>query len=69
MTNSARGVMKIATDGFAAAEGITARIADTAGVKYETVKELTDVVQMDKLNADSALILLKNGDLKTVPLP
>jgi hypothetical protein len=69
MTNTNRGVMKIPTDGFGDAGAITTRIGDTAGVKYETIKELTDVVQMDKLNDDSALILLKNGDLKTVPLP
>ena len=70
MTNSARGVMKIPTEGFADAAAITARPDGlTAGVKYETIKELTDVVQMDKLNDDNALILLKSGDLKTVPLP
>lgn len=70
MTNSARGVMKIPTDGFAEASAITARPSgETAGVKYETIKELADVMQMDKLNDDNALVLLKNGDLKTVPLP
>jgi hypothetical protein len=70
MTNSARGVMKIPTEGFEKAQAITAQPnGETAGVKYETIKELTDVVQMDKLNDDNALILLKNGDLKTVQLP
>jgi hypothetical protein len=70
MTNSRRGVMKIGTDGFADAAAITARPGgDTAGVKYETVKELTDVVQMDKLDDGRALVLLGGGDLKTVPLP
>jgi hypothetical protein len=70
MTNSARGVMKIPTEGFADAEAINARPGTvTAGIKYETIKELTGVVQMDKLNDDNALILFKNGDLKTVPLP
>jgi hypothetical protein len=69
MTNTARGVMKIPTEEFATATPITARVGGTAGVKFETVKELTDVVQLDKLNDDSALLLFKNGDLKTVPLP
>jgi hypothetical protein len=70
MANSARGVMKIPTTDFAKAEPITARpSSETAGVKYETVKELTDVMQLDKLDDGHALILLKNGDLKTVPLP
>jgi hypothetical protein len=71
MSNSARGVMKIPTEDFASAKPLTAAVGGggTAGVKFETVKELTDVVQLDKLNDDHALILLKNGDLKTVPLP
>jgi len=71
MSNSARGVMKIPTEDFASAKALTDAVGGggTAGVKFETVKELTDVVQMDKLNDDHALILLKNGDLKTVPLP
>lgn len=70
VTNTARGVMKIPTDGFATAEPITTKPATIpGGVKYESIKELTDVVQMDKLNDDNAIILLKNGDLKTVPLP
>lgn len=70
VTNTNRGVMKIPTDTFATAEAITTKPATIpGGVKYESIKELTDVVQMDKLNDDHALILLKNGDLKTVPLP
>jgi hypothetical protein len=73
MANSARGVMKIPTTEFATATAITARPAgDTAGVKYETIAELKDVMQLDKLNDDSAILLVKNGtnfDLKTVPLP
>lgn len=72
MSNSARGVMKIPTDEFGTAAPITKGVAGTAGPKYETIKELTDVMQLDKLNDDSALILVKNGtslDLKTVPLP
>ncbi len=73
MANSARGVMKIPTAGVDKAEAITTRPAgDTAGVKYETIKELTDVMQLDKLNDTHAILLVKNGtafDLKTVPLP
>lgn len=69
MTNDNRGVMKIPTDEFGTVTPVTTKAAGTAGVKYETIKELTDVVQMDKLNDDNALILLKNGNLKTVPLP
>jgi len=69
VTNTSRGVMKIPTETFATAEAITTKPSVPGGVKYESVKELTDVVQMDKLDNDNALILLKSGDLKTVPLP
>jgi hypothetical protein len=69
MSNDRRGVMKIQTDEFASITPISARVEGIAGVKYETIKELTDVMQLDKLNDDHALVLLKSGDLKTVPLP
>ena len=73
MANSARGVMKIPTADFGDATAITTRPAGaTAGVKYEKIEELKDVMQLDKLNDDNALLLVKNGtafDLKTVPLP
>ncbi|MDY3560812.1 hypothetical protein R5W23_002058 [Gemmata sp. JC673] len=73
MANSARGVMKVPTEGFGKAEAITAKTAaDTAGVKYESIKELTGVEQLDKLDDGHALLLVKtaNGsDLKTIPLP
>ena len=68
MTNSSRGVMKIPTTDFASAKSLTEAVGGggTAGIKYEKIEELKDVVQMDKLNDDNALILLKNGDLKTI---
>lgn len=74
MANSARGVMKITADGFAAAEAITARPkGETAGVPYETVKELKGVQQMDKLDDTHAVILVKADDgslnLSTIVLP
>ncbi len=73
MANSARGVMKVPTEGVDKAEAITARPAgDTAGLKYESIKELANVMQLDKLDDGHALLLVKNGtlhDLKTVPLP
>jgi hypothetical protein len=71
MANSARGVMKIAAADFAGATELTTAVngGGTAGVKAETIKELTDVVQLDKLDDGHAILLLKSGDLKTVPLP
>jgi hypothetical protein len=68
IANNARGVMKVPTADFEKAPGINEKTG-VAGIKYETIKELTDVVQLDKLDAGHAVLLLKNGDLKTVPLP
>jgi hypothetical protein len=74
MTNTRHGVIKVPTEGFAKAEAITAPVrgGGTAGIKYEKITELKDVVQLDKLDAERGLILVKNGggfDLKTIPLP
>ena len=76
MANSARGVMKIPADGVGTAEAYAARPAgggQTFGVKYETVGELKDVTQLDKLDAGRALLLVQpkggSASLKTIPLP
>jgi hypothetical protein len=73
MANDRRGVMKISTDDIARKEGITERIADTAGQSYEKIGELEGVVQLDKLNETSAVILVQADggvqNLQTVPLP
>jgi hypothetical protein len=74
MANNARGVMKIGLDGIDKAEAIPEKkVGDTAGVKYETVKELEGVVQLDKLDADHALVVVEAKDkslsLKTIKLP
>ena len=75
MSNSARGVMKISTQDIARNDGITEPVKDgnTAGQPYETVKELTGVVQLDRLNDDNVVVLIQAADgtqdIKTVPLP
>jgi hypothetical protein len=73
MANSARGVMKITTDGITKNPGITEPVkTTTAGQTYETIKELEGVVQLDKLNSTHAVIVTSlNGamDLRTVTLP
>jgi hypothetical protein len=73
MANSARGVMKIPTEGFGSAEAITARPkSEKAGVEYETIADLKGVMQLDKLDDSRAIILVQAGDgfnLKTIPLP
>ncbi len=73
MANSARGVMKVTTENIGKAEGIVAKISGTAGQTYETIKGLKGVEQLAKLDAEHALILVKesNGalNLETIPLP
>jgi hypothetical protein len=74
MANSSRGVMKIPTEGIEKIEGITKPIkgGGTAGLTYETIKELKGVEHLAKLDKDSALLLIRSEgglSLDTVPLP
>jgi hypothetical protein len=72
MSNTNRGVMKFSADGLEKFDAITARIPDKAGVPYETVASLTNVVQLDKFDAQRAVVVTRTGtnlDLKTVALP
>jgi hypothetical protein len=74
MTNTRHGVIKVPTEGFGKAQPIIepVRGGGTAGIQYEKIGELKDVVQLDKLDAERALILVKTSagfDVKTVPLP
>jgi hypothetical protein len=75
LTNSARGVMKISTEGLAKNEGLTepVRGGGTAGQKYETVKDLKDVAQLDRLDDNRAVILVQAQggpmNLQTIALP
>jgi hypothetical protein len=75
MANNARGVMKIGLSGIDKADGLTQPVTGggTAGVGYEKVASLEGVVQLDKLDAEHALIVVKGKDnvmsLKTIELP
>ncbi len=78
MANTARGVMKIDLTNSSSIDGITSRIAETAGLPFETVVavgdvELDGVVQLDQLDEKHALILreIDNGvqNLLTIQLP
>lgn len=74
LSNSARGVMKVSTENIAKNEGLTTPVTGggTAGQSYETVKDLEGVTQLDRLNNNNAVVLVKSGnslDLRTVPLP
>lgn len=74
MANSARGLMKITTEGIDKADGITSRIADKAGLTYQTIDSHKNNVQrLAKLDKDNALILTRSEsgalNLETIPLP
>jgi len=73
IANSSRGVMKVKLEGVDKAEGINKRIADTAGLKYETVKDLKGVQKLDAFDKDHAILLVKSSEgktsLETVELP
>ena len=75
MANTKRGIMKIPADAFEKAEGITDAVkgGGTAGVKFETIKELVGVMQLDRLDTERAIVLMlaedKSYTLKSIPLP
>jgi len=73
MANNSRGVMKIPTEDFDKVEGITRPIRGTAGVSYETIAGLKGVQQMDRLDKENALVLVRTEsgslDLNSVALP
>src|SRR5690606_13021978 len=72
VTNTSRGVMKVSLKDINRAEGITSRVADTAGQSYESIPDLEGTVQLDRLN-DREAVIIRNQDgalsLKTVQLP
>jgi hypothetical protein len=73
INNSSRGVMKVDVATIDKTDGITDRISGTAGLPYETIKELKGVTQLDKLDKEHALILVQSDsgalDLKAIALP
>ncbi len=72
IANNARGVMKVSLEGLAKAEGITTRVPDKAGLKYETISGLKGVEQLDRFDKDHAVVLVRAGGtltLNTVELP
>lgn len=76
LANSVRGVMKISLDGVDKADGLTNPVTGggTAGAKFEKIDGLEGVVQLDKLDAEHALIVVQDKEtkslsLKTIALP
>jgi hypothetical protein len=75
IANSARGVMKVGLEGVDKIEEITTPVrggTGTAGLKYDTIKDLDGTLQLDKLNDTTAVVLRKGTDglmVQTVMLP
>lgn len=73
IANTSRGVMKVTTDEIGEIKGITSRISDTAGLKYETIDALKGVTQLDRLNDTHAVALVVDeagsANLTTIALP
>ncbi len=75
LANSARGVMKIGTDQLDIESGITEPVegGGTAGQNYESIDNLQNVMQLDKLNDTHAVVLVESQpgtlDLQTIELP
>jgi hypothetical protein len=74
IANTSRGVMKVPTETFGAAPGITARVSsETGGVGFEPVPSLKGVEQLDLLDDQRALVLARADggalSLQAVALP
>jgi hypothetical protein len=68
LSNSARGVMKINTENIDKQPALTEKVADKAGLTYETIQGLENVEQLDKLGNANAIVLAK-GTLWAIALP
>jgi len=73
MANSSRGLMKISTENIDKIEGITKPVKEKAGLPYETITELKGVEQLDVLDKEHALVLLRSEsgalNLESIALP
>jgi hypothetical protein len=73
MANSSRGLMKIHTDNIDAVEAITHRVANKAGLTYDTVPAVKGVLHLDRLDPEHALLLVQSEsggmNLETLALP
>lgn len=72
MANSSRGVIKVAADQITGASSITARVADTEGLKFEKL-DWAGINQLDLLDSRHALVVRgdagKPQNLETLALP
>ena len=73
LANSSRGVMKIPTEGVDKAQAISKPVKDKEGLGYDTLANLKGVMQLEKLDAKHALILVQTPtgamNLETIDLP
>jgi hypothetical protein len=73
MANSARGLMKISLNEISKTKPITEQVEDKAGLEYETIDGMAGVVQLDRLNDGSAVVLVQTDgggqNLSTMALP
>jgi hypothetical protein len=72
MANSSRGVMKLSAAGLGRFPAINAPVPDKAGVPYETIADLRNVRQLDKVDDTSAVVLIASAEstsLRTIGLP
>jgi len=73
LANSSRGVMKISTEKLEQAEKIESPVGNTRGQTYETIASWKGVEQLDKLDAQHALVVRRGeGDslnLESLGLP
>jgi hypothetical protein len=73
MSNSRHGVMKISTSPFGGAAAITTPVKGTGGVPFERVAALTNVEQLDLLDAERTIVIARGADgarnLSAVILP
>ncbi len=73
LANSSRGVMKLDANNLERHTPISTPIADKAGIPYDTIADLKDVTQLDKLDASNAVIVVaaagQPAQLKTIALP
>lgn len=73
LANSSRGIMKIDAANIEKAESITEKVDDKKGVGYETIEAWKGIDQLDRLDAQHAVVL-RRGDagslnLESLPLP
>jgi hypothetical protein len=73
LANSSRGVMKISTDQIENAESIAAPVSEKKGLPYETIESWTGVDQLDRLDAQHAVVVRRaqggSLNLESLPLP